>query len=603
MVGTLAEVLEGRRPSSKATNLVEEAGVGNLHRRIAEKSTISFVAQPFSLLLPRECEMPLGGADDQSHRPPAQSTQAQIQRRIQISCTTLFDSHKYSARWRLNGSDPTTTERAQTSELNPVLRCARCEPCASFHDSISEFVSKFKPAEKACICTRPALKTTSIFRFQFSRKGPRLIILLPSCSELRYPSDFVRIVSSGNSSSDPISASSVVPRSSCFHIETVHLVGHIRKILVLLAILNLDWRYTDDLAMIKEEKGEARLRFWVKRSCIRMSFWEGMCHSQRVQVEEVAVGPCFLLFPLILVSSGPVGNLKRLKELLLKSDNRTCADCGAPDPKWASANIGVLSVTLDEWSDDELDSMFEVGGNSSANAIYEANLPPGFSKPGPNSSNEERTKFIRSKYELQEFLKPGLRIMSFSSAKTSLSTSDSEKSMNSFRIMSKKMVGMVEFIGLLKVKVIKGTNLAVRDLRSSDPYVVLAIGQQRAQTKVINSNLNPIWNEELMLSVPQNYGALKLEVFDHDTFSADDIMGEAEIDIQPLVTAATAFDDAEMYDNMQIGKWLKSDDNALLRDSTINIIDGTVKQEVSLKLQNVECGEIYLELEWIPSDQ
>lgn len=26
---------------------------------------------------------------------------------------------------------------------------------------------------------------------------------------------------------------------------------------------------------------------------------------------------------------------KRLKELLLKSDNRTCADCGAPDPKWA----------------------------------------------------------------------------------------------------------------------------------------------------------------------------------------------------------------------------------------------------------------------------
>lgn len=26
---------------------------------------------------------------------------------------------------------------------------------------------------------------------------------------------------------------------------------------------------------------------------------------------------------------------RRLKDLLLKSDNRTCADCGAPDPKWA----------------------------------------------------------------------------------------------------------------------------------------------------------------------------------------------------------------------------------------------------------------------------
>ncbi|XP_058099594.1 ADP-ribosylation factor GTPase-activating protein AGD12-like isoform X1 [Magnolia sinica] len=317
------------------------------------------------------------------------------------------------------------------------------------------------------------------------------------------------------------------------------------------------------------------------------------------------------------------GNLRKLKELLLKSDNRTCADCGAPDPKWASANIGVficlkccgvhrslgthiskvLSVTLDDWSDDEIDFMSEVGGNISANAIYEAYLPKGFSKPGPNSSHEERMNFIRSKYELQEFLKPSLRIASFASAMSSLNSSDSGKNMDSFRVMSKKTVGMVEFIGLLKVKVIKGTNLAIRDMRSSDPYVIVNIGQQKVQTTVINSNLNPVWNEELMLSVPQNYGALKLQVFDHDTFSADDIMGEAEIDIQPLVAAATAFEDVDMYGNMQIGKWLKSADNALVRDSTINIIDGKVKQEVSLKLQNVESGEVDVELEWMPLDQ
>jgi stromal membrane-associated protein len=37
---------------------------------------------------------------------------------------------------------------------------------------------------------------------------------------------------------------------------------------------------------------------------------------------------------------------------------------------------------------------------------------------------------------------------------------------------------MVEFIGILKVKVIRGTKLAVRDLISSDPYVVLTLGQQ-----------------------------------------------------------------------------------------------------------------------------
>lgn len=47
--------------------------------------------------------------------------------------------------------------------------------------------------------------------------------------------------------------------------------------------------------------------------------------------------------------------------------------------------------------------------------------------------------------------------------------------------------GMVEFIGILKVKVIRGTKLAVRDLMSSDPYVVLTLGQQVSHfTKLIN---------------------------------------------------------------------------------------------------------------------
>lgn len=36
-----------------------------------------------------------------------------------------------------------------------------------------------------------------------------------------------------------------------------------------------------------------------------------------------------------LVPRSSTGNLRRLKELLRKSENRICADCGAPDPKWA----------------------------------------------------------------------------------------------------------------------------------------------------------------------------------------------------------------------------------------------------------------------------
>ncbi|KAG4177863.1 hypothetical protein ERO13_A10G004100v2 [Gossypium hirsutum] len=316
-------------------------------------------------------------------------------------------------------------------------------------------------------------------------------------------------------------------------------------------------------------------------------------------------------------------NRRRLRNLLNKSDNRICADCGAPDPKWASSNIGVficlkccgvhrslgthiskvLSVTLDEWSNEQIDAMSEVGGNSAANAIYEAHIPEGFSKPGPDAGIEERKRFIRSKYELQEFMKSSLRISTGKSS-PSFKLIFSSKFMDSFRIKpTDDEDGMVEFIGLLKVTVVKGTNLAIRDMMTSDPYVVLTLGQQTIQTAVIPSNLNPVWDEDLMLSVPNNYGPLKLEVYDHDMFSADDIMGEAQIDIQPLISAAMAYGDPEMFGNMQIGKWLKSDDNALIEDSIINIIDGKVKQDVQLKLQNVECGELHLEVEWLPLDQ
>ena len=322
---------------------------------------------------------------------------------------------------------------------------------------------------------------------------------------------------------------------------------------------------------------------------------------------------------------------RRIRDLLKQPDNRVCADCSAPDPKWASSNIGVficlkccgvhrslgthiskvLSVTLDEWSDEEVDSMIEIGGNASANSIYEAFVPEGSSKPGPDVSHDQRMRFIRSKYELQEFLKPSLRITSGKACSTKkssfLKSSLSTKFMDSFRTnsSSKKMFeeGMVEFIGLLKVTVKKGTNLAIRDMMSSDPYVVLNLGKQKLQTTVVNSNLNPIWNQELMLSVPESYGPVKLQVYDYDTFSSDDIMGEAELDIQPLITSAMAFGDPEMFGDMQIGKWLKSHDNPLIDDSIINIVDGKVKQEVQIKLQNVECGELELEMEWLPLEQ
>ncbi|WOH04419.1 hypothetical protein DCAR_0623828 [Daucus carota subsp. sativus] len=158
---------------------------------------------------------------------------------------------------------------------------------------------------------------------------------------------------------------------------------------------------------------------------------------------------------------------------------------------------------------------------------------------------------------------------------------------------------MVEFVGLIKVKTVKGSNLAVRDLTTSDPYLILSLGNQSVKTDPVMNSLNPVWKDMLMLSIPGDIPPLKLHVYDKDTFTTDDYMGEAEIDIQPLVTAAKAADTCRSGESMPLGKLVASKDNTLISDGIISLVDGKVKQDLILELQNVESGVLEVELECV----
>ncbi|EPS72744.1 hypothetical protein M569_02012, partial [Genlisea aurea] len=211
---------------------------------------------------------------------------------------------------------------------------------------------------------------------------------------------------------------------------------------------------------------------------------------------------------------------ERLESLLSEAGNRFCADCGSQDPKWIALPFGaficikcsgvhrslgvhiskVLSVKLDDWTDDQVDAVMEMGGNNAVNAKYEAHVPESYRKPKPESSADERNDFIRRKYEVQQFLNQDLQLCcpfnppSFTSLLAPERKPQHEKQSgahrsNGFRNswrktdpkMSKKcssMAGMIEFVGLIKVNIVRGTNLAVRDMVSSDPYVILSLGNQ-----------------------------------------------------------------------------------------------------------------------------
>ncbi|XP_071386794.1 arf-GAP with dual PH domain-containing protein 2 isoform X1 [Centroberyx affinis] len=112
-------------------------------------------------------------------------------------------------------------------------------------------------------------------------------------------------------------------------------------------------------------------------------------------------------------------NKKILLELVKQPDNSRCADCGAPDPDWASYKLGVFvclncsgihrslssrvkSIRLDFW-EDELMEFMKSNGNGNARAYYEKAVPPYYYRPQHEDCAVLREQWIRAKYERMEF--------------------------------------------------------------------------------------------------------------------------------------------------------------------------------------------------------
>eukprot|EP00937_MAST-01D_sp_MAST-1D-sp2_P000837 g837.t1 len=91
----------------------------------------------------------------------------------------------------------------------------------------------------------------------------------------------------------------------------------------------------------------------------------------------------------------------------------------------------------------------------------------------------------------------------------------------------------------LTVRVVQGWDLMVADTASSDPFCVLKdfhTGEEIGRTETISNTTRPQWVAKC--PVPADTSCLLVEVFDHDTFSANDPMGMVRVPLLELEPGA-----------------------------------------------------------------
>ncbi|XP_056444156.1 multiple C2 and transmembrane domain-containing protein 1-like isoform X2 [Gadus chalcogrammus] len=103
----------------------------------------------------------------------------------------------------------------------------------------------------------------------------------------------------------------------------------------------------------------------------------------------------------------------------------------------------------------------------------------------------------------------------------------------------------------LDVELRRGHNLAARDRGgTSDPYVKFKLsGKEVFRSKIINKNLNPVWDERTTLILDGLSEPLYIKVFDYDFGLQDDFMGSAYLPLDSLEQQRTVVVTLELKDS------------------------------------------------------
>lgn len=153
------------------------------------------------------------------------------------------------------------------------------------------------------------------------------------------------------------------------------------------------------------------------------------------------------------------------------------------------------------------------------------------------------------------------RLSSHLSARSASSTPGQSRSTSPLRSTESKPL-------FLKVNVIKGRNLAPKDRGgTSDPYLIVSLGDARQSTPTIPKTLNPEWNVSFAMPV-SGVPLLECICWDHDRFGKD-YMGEFDIALEDIFQDGQISQEPKWY-NLKSKRLSSRSNRKKKKDSTVS---------------------------------